>query len=161
MPSIRAESTASVSIEPFRPAHALPLVQIWRASFEHGVGVRDQNPIDDQVAYLLHQVVPANRVQVARRGGEIVGFLASNAESISQLFVRVEHIGEGIGGRLLQLAQAESSGSLWLYTFACNRRARAFYEHHGFVAVAEGFEPIWQLNDVKYRWVCAEGFGAA
>jgi RimJ/RimL family protein N-acetyltransferase len=47
---------------------------------------------------------------------------------------------------------AQSAGSLWLYTFARNRVARAFYEQNGFVDVAHGFEPLWQLDDVRYEW---------
>jgi ribosomal protein S18 acetylase RimI-like enzyme len=160
MPSSRAERAAGLLVEPFRREQALPLVQMWRASFEYGVGVRDPNPIEDQVTYLFDKVLPANGVHVAMRDGEIVGFIAFNAESVAQLHVRVERIGQGIGSHLLRRAQAASSGSLWLYTFARNRRARAFYEHHGFVAVAEGFEPTWQLADVKYCWF-AEGAGAA
>ena len=54
-------------------------------------------------------------------------------------------------GRLDELVR--SSGSLWLYTFARNYGARAFYERNGFVAIAFGFEPKWQLRDVKYQWV--------
>jgi ribosomal protein S18 acetylase RimI-like enzyme len=92
-------------------------------------------------------------VRVARQADSIVGFLASNPESIAQLFVRVENIGQGIGTQLLRLAQSESSGSLWLFTFARNVRACRFYEHHGFSAVAHGFEPEWKLDDVKYQWV--------
>ena len=99
----------------------------------------------------------AHRVRVAKEGETIVGLLASNAESIAQLHVRVENIGRGIGTQLLQLAQSDSSGSLWLFTFARNVRACRFYEHHGFIAVARGFEPIWKLNDVKYQWVRRDG----
>ena len=66
--------------------------------------------------------------------------------------VRVEYIGQGIGSRLLDLAKHDSGGGLWLYTFARNTNARRFYERHGFVAVAHGFEPTWQMDDVKYRW---------
>ena len=79
-------------------------------------------------------------------------FLASDAESISQLHVRVVCLREGIGSRLVELAKSRSSGSLWLFTFARNAVARRFYEHHGFTAIAHGFEPTWQLEDVKYRW---------
>ncbi len=50
-------------------------------------------------------------------------------------------------------AQQQSSGRLWLYTFARNRVAQAFYEHHGFRIVARGFEPTWQLDDIKYEWL--------
>ena len=41
---------------------------------------------------------------------------------------------------------------LSLYTFVRNVRACRFYERHGFVVVARGFEPTWQLEDVKYHW---------
>jgi len=33
-----------------------------------------------------------------------------------------------------------------------NAGARAFYERNGFRAVARGFEPKWQLEDVRYEW---------
>ena len=124
--------------------------------FEHGVGITDPYTLDEQIEYLRTEVMPANRVRVAKQNGTIVAFLASNPESIAQLHVRVQNIGCGIGTQMLQLAQSESSGSLWLFTFAQNLRACRFYEHHGFVAVAYGFERIWKLNDVKYQWVRRE-----
>jgi hypothetical protein len=34
--------------------------------------------------------------------------------------------------------------------------ARRFYERHGFVAVAHGFEPTWRLADVRYEWKLAD-----
>lgn len=150
-----------MQIEVFQPHQALALTRMWRASFEHGVGVRDPHPIEDQVAYLLDQVVPGRSVRVALQAQQICGFIAYDHQTIVQLYVRVQDIGQGLGTRLLRLAQAECSGSLSLFTFARNRRARAFYEHHGFVAIAQGFEPTWQLDDVKYRWVRGEGVGAA
>jgi GNAT superfamily N-acetyltransferase len=124
-----------------------------RASFEHGVGVKDPHPLEERIDFLISKVVPFNTVRVARKAGDVVAFMASNSESVSQLFVRVESIGQGIGTRLLRLARAESSGGLRLFTFARNLRARGFCEHHGFAAIAHGFEPMWQLEDVKYQWV--------
>jgi hypothetical protein len=53
---------------------------------------------------------------------------------------------------LLSWAKSQSAGSLWLYTFARNEAARSFYERSGFVAIEHGFEPQWQLEDVKYSW---------
>jgi GNAT superfamily N-acetyltransferase len=132
------------------------LVRMWRASFEHGVGITDHHPIGEQIAYLREQVLPAYRLRVTLEGQAIVGFLASNPESVAQLFVRVDRFGQGIGTQLLNLAKSESSGSLWLFTYQRNTRACRFYEHQGFVAIARGFEPFWQLADVKYRWVRAD-----
>jgi ribosomal protein S18 acetylase RimI-like enzyme len=71
---------------------------------------------------------------------------------VAQLHVRPGLHGRGIGSELLALAKARSAGSLWLYAFARNVRACRFYEKHGFVVVARGFEPTWQLEDVKYHW---------
>ena len=145
--------TNEARVEDFQPHDTESLVRMWRTSFEHGVGITDPHPLHEQVEYFHSKIVPVYRVRVVKSAGAIVGFLAANSESVAQLHVRVDNIGQGIGSRLIRLAQAESSGSLWLFTFAKNLRARRFYEHHGFVAVAHGFEPEWQLEDVKYQWV--------
>jgi len=137
---------------PFELAMADALVPMWREAFEHGVGIVDPNPIEGQRAYLIERVLPAHDVTVALEGERIVGFVASNAASVGQLYVRVGCHGRGIGRELLRRAMAASAGSLWLHTFTRNERARRFYERNGFVAVAFGFEPTWQLDDVRYEW---------
>ncbi len=134
-------------------AHRLDdLVALWRASFEHGVGIDDPHPIAEQKDYFLARVLPQYEVRVALLDRQLVGFVAASSESIAQLFVRVGFLRRGIGAQMLAWAKARSVGSLWLYTFARNRGARAFYERHGFEPVAFGFEPNWQLDDVKYQW---------
>ena len=60
-----------------------------RARFEHGVGVRDPHPLEDQLAYFRSQVVPRYEVHVAVREGRIVGFAAFDAQSIGQLYVQL------------------------------------------------------------------------
>lgn len=137
---------------PFELAMADELVPMWREAFEYGVGIVDPNPIEGQRAYLIEHVLPRHDVTVALEGERLVGFLASNAQSVGQLHVRVGCHGLGIGRELLRRAMAASAGSLWLYTFARNERARRFYERNGFVAVAFGYEPTWQLDDVRYEW---------
>ena len=141
-----------MDIAGFDPREAMALVGMWRESFEFGVGITDPHPIEEQVAFLLERLAPANTMRVAVIEGRIVGFSATTPESVAALYVRVGHIGQGIGSTLLRLAKEDSVGSLWLYTFARNARARRFYERHGFVAVAHGFEPEWQLEDVRYEW---------
>ena len=139
-------------IEAFNPSEALQLVHMWRASFEFGVGVRDPHPIEAQVNYLFEHLAPSQKLRVAKEGEDIVGFLASSPETIGALYVRVQNIGQGIGSELLSLAQAESSGALWLHTFAQNRRARQFHARHAFVEQEHGFESTWQLEDIKLTW---------
>ncbi len=148
-----------MDIAGFDPREAMQLVGMWRESFEFGVGITDPHPIAEQVAFLLDRLAPANTMRVAVIEGRIVGFSATTPESVAALYVRVGHIGQGIGSTLLRLAKEDSVGSLWLYTFARNARARRFYERHGFVAVAHGFEPEWQLEDVRYAWTRDGGPG--
>ena len=128
------------------------LVHMWRESFEFGVGITDPHPLAEQAAYFETEVLPKNNVRLALAAGQLVAFVAASGESVSQLHVRVGFHRQGIGSQLINWAKSQSIGSLWLYTFARNTVAQAFYEHHGFRAVARGFEPTWQLEDIKYQW---------
>jgi ribosomal protein S18 acetylase RimI-like enzyme len=139
-------------IEDFSPGDRNPLVQMWRQSFEAAVGIVDPHPIEEQIDYFDRNVLAKNRVRAVKDAGLIVGFMASTRESVSQLYVRVGHQRRGIGRQLLGLAKDESDGTLWLYTFARNTNACAFYDSQGFKVVQRGFEPAWQLEDVKYAW---------
>ena len=139
-------------IRDFDPRHTRELVELWRRSFEHGVGITDPHPLEEQQAFFESRVLPENAVRIALLDSALAGFMASSAESIAHLYVAVPLIGRGIGSRLLALAKAESSGRLWLYTFARNANARAFYERHGFADTGHGFENMWQLEDIRYVW---------
>jgi len=141
-----------VELIDFDPGRLDALIALWRASFEAGVGVTDPHPLAEQRQYFLGRVLPQHAVRLALRDGELAGFVAASAESVAQLYVRVGWQRRGIGTRLLDWAKQHSAGSLWLYTFARNHGARAFYARHGFVEVACGFEPVWQLDDVKLQW---------
>jgi ribosomal protein S18 acetylase RimI-like enzyme len=143
----------ATSFAEYAPARQEELVRMWRESFEFGVGIADPHPISEQITYFENEVLPKHTVRLAISAGQLVGFVAANKESVCQLHVRVGRHRQGIGSQLLLWAKSQSSGSLWLYTFACNTVAQAFYEHHGFVIVARGFEPVWQLQDIRYQWV--------
>ena len=148
---------AAVSLEELREGDTRELVSMWRESFEHGVGVTDPHPIEEQERYLRETVVPENAVRVAWLDGRMVGFVAATPESVSQLYVRIGFFGRGIGTLLLDWAKGQSTGSLWLFAFARNAGARAFYERHGFRIVARGYEPHWKLDDLKYEWRARSG----
>jgi ribosomal protein S18 acetylase RimI-like enzyme len=145
-------SVKTIDLAPLQSAQVDELVRMWRASFEHGVGVSDPHSLAQQRHYLLMELLPNNAVRVALANGQLLGFVAATRESISQLYVRVGHFGRGIGTTMLEWAKEQSCGSLWLYTYARNVAACRFYEAHGFRAVAHGYEPVWQLEDVKYEW---------
>ena len=97
---------------PFEVTMADALVPMWREAFEYGVGIVDPNPIEDQRAYLFAHVLPEHAISVALEGQRIVGFLASNALSVSQIHVRVGCHGRGIGSELLRRAKEVSGGTL-------------------------------------------------
>ena len=137
---------------PYRPEFRDPLVDMWRASFEHGVGRPGPNPVADHRRFFEEQVLPETRVHMALRDGQLVGFVAFTPDWVEQLYVHVDHLREGIGTRLLELAKANSGGRLWLYTFVTNQAAQRFYERHGFDVVERGFEPVMQLGDLRYEW---------
>ena len=126
---------------------------MWRESFEFGVGVVDPHPIENQREHFISNVLPSNAVRVALSDEKLVGFIAATKESITHLYVRVGHHHFGVGTQLLAWAKAQSHGKLWLFAFARNTVARAFYEKHGFKIIARGFEPNWQLDDIKYEWI--------
>ena len=141
-----------VELVPYRSEYRDALVDLWRASFERGVGRPGPNSVDDHRRYFEEHTLAETCVHLALHDGTLVGFGAFTPESVVQLYVHVDHLGQGIGTRLLELAKANSGGRLWLYTFVTNENAQRFYERHGFDIVERGFEPLMQLGDLRYEW---------
>lgn len=144
-----------IDLTEFRPELAEEVVVMWRESFERGVGVQNIHPLDDHVRYVKEELAPSTSTRLAFLDDSLVGFIAATPTSVAQLYVRIGFHRRGIGSRLVDWAKQQSNGSLWLYTFARNAGARAFYERHGFTIVARGFEPEWQLEDLRYEWVAS------
>jgi len=144
--------TPPIEITSYRSPFRERLVELWRASFAHGVGAPLPHPLEDNLRYLDEHLLVETEVHLALRDGELVGFGAFTPEAVMQLYVDVGHLGQGIGSRLLDLAKANSHGRLWLYTFVTNINAQRFYGRHGFDVVERGFEPVMQLGDLRYEW---------
>jgi len=114
---------------------------------------------EDTHAWITHVVLPTSTaVWVAERtgeGGELLGFaVLAGDDELDHLYLRPDALRRGIGSRLLAEVREAAGGPLNLYVFQRNAAARAFYERHGFSAVAfdgggrnEENEP-----DVLYRW---------
>ncbi len=136
----------------YSAADTKDLVAMWRHSFEHGVGIVDPNPIASLHRYFENEVPPNNTMKLIKEAGEIVAFIAFTAASVSQLYVRVQDIGRGIGAQLLEEAKRQSRGNLWLYTFAQNANARRFYERHGFIETERESANMYKLEAIRYVW---------
>ena len=128
------------------------LILMWRESFEHGVGIVDPHPLEEQRRCFLENILPYNAVKLAVEEDQLLGFIAASRKSVSQLYVRVGLHRRGIGTLMLNWAKQQYRGNLWLHTFQQNRVARAFYERQGFVELERGFEEMWQLADIKFGW---------
>lgn len=113
---------------------------------------RLHTPEEDR-AFITGHVLPTYRVTVAEAAGEITGYIAEHDGWVEQLYVGPAWLRAGIGSRLLDDAKARND-HLELWCFAENRRARAFYERHGFVPLAftNGAENEEKAADVRYRW---------
>ena len=97
----------------------------------------------DVCRWIADWLIPTGRVTVAVGAqGLIVGMAAtSEADGVlwlDQLYVFPPRVGQGIGTRLLTEVLSNARLPVHLHCFAENARARTFYEHHGFVAIAFG-----------------------
>ena len=146
-----------MEIVDFTTKYGPELVRMWRDSFEQAVGVVDPHSLDEQLRFLEEKVVPQNQVLVVldEDQSRVIAFMASTRETISQLYVHVDHQHKGIGSTLLEIAKRRSCGKLRLFTFKSNGGAQRFYERHGFKVIACGFEEQWGLEDLEYEWVSA------
>ncbi|QHQ36092.1 GNAT family N-acetyltransferase [Algicella marina] len=98
----------------------------------------------------LTGMIGAGQVRVS--GAPAQGFMAREADYITSLYVRCGARGAGVGRALLNEAKA-AEASLRLWTFAANRRARAFYEREGFrMARRTQGDNAECLPDVEYVW---------
>lgn len=90
---------------------------------------------------------------VARRGGQVIGYMLIDGEDLDHLYVHPDSQGEGVGTALLRKALSLSPRRVLLATSQRNTRARAFYEKHGFRATdfTEG-ENEEREPDVYYTW---------
>jgi ribosomal protein S18 acetylase RimI-like enzyme len=90
------------------------------------------------------RLILGERVTVAERGGEVVGFVALYAPEafVHHLYVSPAWHGRGVGRALLAHAVAEAGGAASLKVMAANAGARAFYARLGWAETDRG-EDEW------------------
>jgi ribosomal protein S18 acetylase RimI-like enzyme len=145
-----SDASAAVAIERPDVDEVETLVELWvalaagqRAFGSHVEAEANRAHVRDTLA--RHAVTGG--VKIARVDGSIVGFVTFGPERggydqnatrgvVRNLYVRPAYRGLGIGGRLLDAAEAALSDSgvavVALETMAENARARAFYRERGY-----------------------------
>jgi ribosomal protein S18 acetylase RimI-like enzyme len=144
-----------ITIRPAAAADAAGVADVYLASFKATYDFPLAHTDDQVRAWIRDAVVPAGGTWVALdTDGTVVGMMDVAAGDLSQLYVRPDRLGEGIGRRLLDIAMERSPDGLTLYTFQVNERARRFYERHGFVAewFGDGSANEEGQPDVRYAW---------
>jgi ribosomal protein S18 acetylase RimI-like enzyme len=104
---------------------------------------------------LRASTLPKAAIQIARKEGKIVGFIALEQNFIDQLYIHENFQGQGLGGFWVERVKTIYPEFLELYTFASNEEAIAFYEKHGFQIIERAVAPDEKMPDVKMRWESA------
>ena len=146
----------------FRKEQGLELIKLWRKSFAHAMGIKEdtrEEVVNEHLAYLQTYNPEIIRVAVEKIENKVVGFMAKEGNIIKDLFIHVEYQRRGLGSSFIQKAKEEEF--LTLSTFQLNKGAQKFYEFHDFVIVRHGFAGVegntWannkeQLADFTYEW---------
>lgn len=143
-----------ITLRPARPSDAAAIAAVFSASRRLLAFLPELHSVEEDFGFIRDHIMQTCRVTVATRDRRIAGYMAERPEWIEQLYMRPDAIGGGIGSALLAAAKARHD-RLELWCFRDNAAGRAFYEKHGFVAVAEtdGAENEAKAPDVRYRWV--------
>jgi ribosomal protein S18 acetylase RimI-like enzyme len=153
--SVELPGATGITIRQASAADAAAVADVYLASFKTTYDFPLAHTDDQVRAWIRDRVVPAGGTWVALEAdGAVVGMMDVGAGDLSQLYVRPDRLGEGIGRRLLEIAKERSPDGLTLYTFQVNHRARRFYERHGFLAewFGDGSANEEGQPDLRYVW---------
>ncbi len=126
----------------------------WARSRRHQVWLAEvAGAVVGYTLVVLDQPGPVATGEVDAAGRE-PGAPAGRTGDLSKVYVRGEHHGSGIAGRLLEatLAGAVRAGmaSLWLGVNQRNARAQAFYRRHGFAITGERSFEVGSRTEADY-----------
>jgi putative acetyltransferase len=139
-----------------RPALAHDMAEVarvFRTSFSQAMPwIPTLHTPQEDIGY-FEGLFARSSIFVADQGRRVVGFIAFDRDMVSQLYLLPEAQRQGIGSRLLVIAQ-ERSPSLRLWAFQKNTPALRFYEKQGFREVrrTDGADNEEKEPDVLLAW---------
>lgn len=141
-------------LRPARPEDAPAVAALFRASY----GTLTFLPTlhtDEEDRRHFASVVHEREVWLCEDEDELVGFAALTEELLTDLYVRPDRLGEGIGTLLLDRAKERRPKGFRFWVFQRNERARRFYERHGcrLVRLTDGSGNEEREPDALYEWV--------
>ncbi|MGW0858322.1 N-acetyltransferase family protein [Streptomyces sp. NPDC002690] len=134
---------------------AAAVAEVWLRSFTAALPSVRRAHTDDQVrSWFREVVVPGQETWVATFEDSVVAMMVLDSEDLDQLYLDPAWQGQGIGGRLVDLAKQRRPAGLALWTFQVNEPARRFYERRGFVAgeCTDGHRNEEREPDIRYLW---------
>ena len=146
-------------LRPLRAEDAPAVVRVWheskQAAYPYLPTEQGRTLAEDDEIFRRY-ILPRTAIWVALVDGAIAGFLAMRGSYVDRLYIHPDRQRRGIGAALLQQAKTLSPAGVQLHTHQQNTQARAFYEKHGFRAVAFGISPPPESEpDVEYHWTPA------
>ena len=134
------------------------VIAIWHDSrkethTEIGIKAERGVTLEDSGKIFREHIASRCDIWIAQRSERLLGFFAIRGSYIDRMYVRPGAQRRGVGAALLEKARELSPAGLELHTHQENRRARNFYEKHGFRAIRFGVSPPPENEpDVEYWW---------
>lgn len=143
---------SAVLIDPARPADARRIGLILSGWVDETDWMPRIHSRDQDQAHAA-DLVSRGWVIVAKRCGEVVGFLARDDAEVHALYVAHNARGQGVGKALLERAK-QGHDWLGLWTFQANERAQFFYRREGFHELrrTNGADNDEGLPDIRFEW---------
>ncbi len=144
-----------VQIRAARREDASPIARVFLASFGTLTFLPKLHTDEEAFGFIANTVMAEQEVMVAEMSSEIAGFLAmGNGVFVEHLYVHPDYQRRGIGGRLLQGAQARMPDGFRLWVFQENVDARRFYERRGLrvIELTDGAGNEEHTPDALYEW---------
>ncbi len=144
-----------IEVSEYRAGDFEAVLRLWWDAW-HAIapGLRHPSPFEAWRTRWVEEILPAQRVAVAREAAQILGFAAVDVanQELTQIFVAPGLQRRGVGTSLLGWAQAVLPGGFRLSTLLENEPSRAFYRRHGLI---EGGTHVSAVNGrpaIEYRW---------